>query len=304
LADKLDVEVGNSLLTIVVPVHNMSGRLDNLSEWLDHADFQNVKVILVHDKSDDTTGTELLKLLERKNSHKFSLIQTDSQSPGLARNCGLEVVDTPWFSFVDADDSVSVPSILELLRETETSDCKIGVGAYVSSNLRTGEEILVRPPAANSDALPLHLAKKMGLWRLVLSTSSFGDIRFTNHKMGEDFLYISLLLNRSNQIFTSSKIVYKYFYGGDWNLTSNRSVMSEMIGVIKCIKKMNPNMSNAVTFKVFAIQKLTLSVLKNLRMTEFTIEKSLLFIDLLSHPIYLLKLLTSLKKMERGPINE
>jgi glycosyltransferase involved in cell wall biosynthesis len=282
----------------------MSGRLVNLSEWLDEADSQNVKVILVHDKSDDTTGDELFKLLKRKNSHNFSLVETDSRSPGMARNCGLDVVNTPWFSFVDADDSVSVFSILELLRETETSDCKIGVGSYVSINLRTGEETLVRPPAAKSDALALHLANKMGIWRLVLSTSSFGDLRFTNHKMGEDFLYVSLVLNRSNQIFTSSKIVYKYFHGGYWNLTSNRFVMSEMIGVIKHIKKLEPLTNNAVAFRVFAIQKLTLSVLKNLKMTEKTIEKSRLSISLLSHPIYLLKLLVSLKKVEPGEINE
>jgi len=282
----------------------MSGRLANLSEWLDEADSQNVRVILVHDKSDDTTGTELLKLLDRKNLPRVSLIQTDSQSPGLARNCGIEVVDTPWFSFVDADDSVYVSSIMELLKETEISNCKIGIGSYVSRNLSTSEETLVQPPAGNSEALALHLAKKMGLWRFVLSTNSFGDIKFTNHKMGEDFLYINLVLNRSNQIFTSSNIVYKYFHGGNGNLTSNPSVMSEMIGIINSIKKIKPLTSSAATFRVFAIQKLTLSVLKNLKVTEKIIEKFMLFVNLLSHPIYLSKLLVSLKHKEHGLINE
>ncbi len=291
----MDLEVDNSLLTIVVPVHNMSGRLANLSKWLDDALTQNVKVILVHDKSEDSTGAELLGLLKRKNSHNFSLLETNAQSPGLARNCGLEIVDTPWFSFVDSDDYVYVSSILELLNEAELSDCEIGVGSYISSDLRSGEETLVQPPEAKKGALPLHLAKKMGLWRLVLSTSSFGDIRFTDHKMGEDYLYTNLVLNRTSEIFTSSRIVYKYFYGGNSNLTSNHSVMSDMIGIIELVKNTTPVMSNAIAFRVFSIQKLTLSVLKNLKTGEKVIEKTCLLVNLVSHPIYLSRLLFTLR---------
>lgn len=291
----MNLEVGNSLLTIVVPVHNMSGRLANLSKWLDDAHTQNVKVILVHDKSEDSTGIELLELLESKNSHNFSLLEADAQSPGLARNCGLEIVDTPWFSFVDSDDFVYVSSILKLLKETELSDCEIGIGSYVSSDLRFGQETVVQPPAAKKDALPLHLAKKMGLWRLVLSTSSFGDIRFTDHRMGEDYLYANLVLNRTSRIFIGSQIVYKYFYGGNSNLTSNHSVMSDMIGIIELIKNITPVMSNAIEFRIFSIQKLTLSVLKNLKTRDKVIEKTHLLVNLVLHPIYLLRLFISLK---------
>jgi len=300
----LNLEVGNSLLTIVVPVHNMSGRLANLSKWLDDAHTQKVKVILVHDKSEDSTGTELLELLKSKNSQNFSLLETNAQSPGLARNFGIEIVDTPWFSFVDSDDFVYVSSILKLVNETKLSDCEIGVGSYVSSDLRFGKETVVQPPAAKKDALPLHLAKNMGLWRLVLSTSSFGDIRFTDHKMGEDYLYTNLVLNRTSQIFTSSRIVYKYFYGGNSNLTSNQSVMSDMIGIIELIKSIKPVNSNATAFRVFSIQKLTLSVLKNLKTSKKIIAKTLLLVNLMSHPIYFLKFFFYLKFNGLGLINE
>jgi hypothetical protein len=54
-------------------------------------------------------------------------------------------------------------------------------------------------------------------------------------------------------------------------------------------------MSDAIAFRVFSIQKLTLSVLKNLKPREKIIAKTLLLINLISHPIYLLKLLFSLK---------
>ena len=298
----MDLEVGKSLLTIVVPVHNMSGRLANLSKWLDEAHAQNVKVILVHDESQDATRTELLQLLELKKSINFSLIETNVQSPGLARNLGLEIVDTPWFSFADADDFVYVSSILKLLGETELSDCEIGIGSYISSDLRSGAEGVVKPPDSKEDAIALHLVKKMGLWRFVFSTKFFGDIRFTKHKMGEDFLYTNLVLNRTNQVFTSSQVVYKYFHGGSGNLTSNQSVMSEMIGIVKLIKSLEPVTRIAMAFKAFAIQKLTLSLLKNLAAQEKLVEKYKLLTNLISRPIYLARLLMSLKS-DRNDFN-
>lgn len=300
MAANLNQEVDDPLLTIVVPVHNMAGRLANLSMWLDDAQTHKVKVILVHDKSEDETGAELLQLLEMKSSQNFFLIETNVQSPGLSRNRGLEIVDTPWFSFVDSDDIAYIPSILNLIRETALNDCEIGVGSYISRNLISDEERLVKPPRANKQAIALHLAKEMGLWRFVLLTSSLGDIRFTHHKMGEDYLYTSLILDRTDEIYTSSEIIYKYFHGGISNLTSNKLVMSDMIGVIDLIRRIKSINGTAVAFRIFAAQKLTLSVLKNLKLKEKFVKKVQLSICLILNPIQLVKLVVSLKIKKIG----
>jgi hypothetical protein len=80
--------------------------------------------------------------------------------------------------------------------------------------------------------------------------------------------------------------------------------MTDMIGIIELIKNTTPVMSNAIEFRVFSIQKLTLSVLKNLNPREKIIAKTLLLINLISHPIYFLRLLFSLKFNGLGLINE
>lgn len=294
LAAKLDSKVDKTLLTFIVPVHNMSGRLANLSKWLEEARIFNVKVVLVHDRSQDTTGTELHRLCQSMNSEQYSVLDTDVQSPGLARNCGLNIIDTPWFSFVDADDLVDVPSVLKLLTETQLSDRKIGVGSYLSWDLRFDTERVVSPPQISGDSLALHLAGRMGLWRFVFSSSIFGDIRFTQHKMGEDYLYLMLILNQSDEIYITQEVVYRYFHSGSFNLTSNQSVMSEMIGVVDSIKKIEPQTSMAKVFRVLAIQKLTLSILKNLGSQGKIFKKLRLLPNLILHPIYFSKLLVLL----------
>ncbi len=288
-------ESTDSALTIVVPVHNMSGRLSHLHSWLDQAQGFNVKVILVHDKSDDSTSTELEELIHDKKCGNFSILNVEVKSPGLARNAGLREVDTPWFSFADADDVVYLSALIRLLKDTKSSGSDLGIGAYSSINLKTGSETLCTPPNYDEEDLALHLAKTMGLWRFIFSTEPFKDVRFTRHRIGEDFIFANVVLSRANRIQTSSEIVYMYFHGGEQNLTSNKSVMSEMLDVIKVMKIIHTPIGIGRVFNGFAIQKLTLSVLKNLSIQEAVIQKLALCVKLVLHPILLKKVLVSLR---------
>ena len=297
----MDSEVEKSLLTIVVPVHNMAGRLTNLSLWLESAHKLNVNVILVHDKSTDATSIELEKLATGK---KFPLLQIVVRSPGLARNAGLELVKTPWFSFADSDDLVCIANLLNLTKDTDSLGCKIGIGSYISNDLRSGVEKLHSPPKTNEGSLPIHLANGLGLWRFVFETKLFVGIRFTNHRMGEDYLFANLAFNQTNKIYTSTQIVYKYFYNGEWNLTSNQSVMSEMCGIIECLKTLEPTTSIGTELKVLTIQKLILSVFKNLPTDVEVTKKFRLSIYLMSHPFHLLNLLRSVKMQRRSSKDE
>jgi hypothetical protein len=59
----LQKDTGESLLTIIVTVHNISGRTRNLAAWIPEAVLENVEVILIHDESKDSTKHDLEHLL-------------------------------------------------------------------------------------------------------------------------------------------------------------------------------------------------------------------------------------------------
>jgi glycosyltransferase involved in cell wall biosynthesis len=295
LAGKLLSESTDSALTIVVPVHSIAGRLSHLSFWLDQAREFNVKVILVHDKSDDSTGAELAELIKDKRCQNFSIVNVEVRSPGLARNAGLLEVDTPWFSFADADDIVYISALIKLLKETEVSGSDLGIGAYSSVDMKTGSESIKTPPNNNEEGLAIHVAQTMGLWRFLFLSEQFKGVRFTSHRMGEDFAFANIVLNRSVRIHTSSEIVYQYFHGGKLNLTSNKSIMGEMLGVIGVIKNFEVCSRIGSKFSKFAVQKLSMSVIKNLPFKEALTKKFILCVDLILHPVLLKKLVCSSK---------
>jgi len=295
--------MGESLLTVIVPVHNISNRMKNLSSWIPEAILENIEIILVHDESQDSTKSELERLLKENNSGKISLIEVNVQSPGLARNAGLDMITTPWYSFADADDFVCVPNLIQLLHETIECKSALGMGSYLAINSKNGEEQEFAPPQASDRGKVLELANRMGLWRLVFSTQSSGDVRFSSHRMAEDYLYINQVLNRSEKVHSSTLLVYKYYFGGISNLTSNKMVMSDMFGVLEGLKKAEFEGTLALKFQSCAIQKLTLSILKNAPISIVirafpTLLKSLLF-----DPTSLVLLLTS-KQFRKVGVHE
>lgn len=277
-----------SLLTIVVPVHNMAGRMEKLASWMKDAINANIKVVLIHDHSQDETQEEISQLMDKFKSHLLTVREIRVKSPGLARNAGLNQVDTPWFSFADADDFVEISNLVVLLQQTALQQATIGIGGYISHNLVTGKEVEVIPPFATDQDLALHLALNMGLWRIVMSTKSLQNIKFLPDRMAEDYYFLLQVLNRCERINVSNLIVYRYFSGGRFNLTSDKSAMKDMLNVSRALRRISPSTNMARYFRVFASQKLCLSILKNVSFLKKMTNMGRLLFVMLQHPVFLM----------------
>jgi len=273
----------------------MAGRMKNLSSWLCDATSQNICVILVHDDSKDSTRIELQQLVKDLNSPNIRLLEVAVQSPGKARNAGLDAVRTAWFCFADSDDFVSVEHLRSLLQETKASGSDIGIGAYEARNLFSGQSCIVVPQAGTAHEIALDLARKMGLWRFIFANQTYGDLRFSRHRMGEDYLFINQVLDRSSKIYLTSTVVYKYYFGGKSNLTSNKAVMRDMLAVMKEMSALDITSPQARIFRNYAQQKLAISFLKNAPGDE--VRKNFLIVAsrIILHPLYFCKLIWNLK---------
>ncbi len=287
-----------SLLTIVVPVHNMAGRMEKLASWLRDAIDAHIKVILIHDQSQDETHSEIHQLLNEFKSPLLTVCEVKVKSPGLARNVGLNLVETPWFSFADADDFVEITNLVALLQQTAQQKATIGIGGYISCNLVTGKEVEVIPFSATDQELALHLALNMGLWRIVMSTKSLQDIKFSPDRMAEDYYFLLQVLNCCETINISDFIVYKYYFGGLSNLTSDKSAMIDMLNVSRAFRRFEPSTDTARYFRIFASQKLSLSILKNVSFHRKISSLSRLVSVMFLHPVCLVNFATAYSKAE------
>jgi glycosyltransferase involved in cell wall biosynthesis len=215
---------GAVVLTIVVPVHNMFGRLHNLKSWvIIKAD--EVEVILVHDddSEDAQTQSELDEI--KKLGENIRVIRGNYGGPGAARNAGKSLARGPWLSFADSDDFVYVSELTNLVKSFTQGDFLI-VGSYEKYSLgkvqvhRVGSEI--------------DIALELGHWRIVYPRKAIQNIFFPNFYLGEDQVFFAKVYALVPLIHFSSEIIYEYFVGIPGQLTESVN-LSDLLSTRKML---------------------------------------------------------------------
>ncbi len=205
-----------ALLSVVVPVSKMSGRLGNLSRWLNHELDPRIEVVLVHDMQDEKTGPELRRLVAWAGGSRIRLLENQFGSPGAARNAGALLVETKWIAFWDSDDIPNTGTILGELLSLKIEP-EILIGNFIVQTITRKYEVLHSSRIQQVGLSP-------GLWRMVFLTNSINGITFPEYKMAEDQVYLAKLRIGSRAIHYSDAFFYTYFRGDPNQLTSNKDL--------------------------------------------------------------------------------
>jgi hypothetical protein len=213
------------LLSAVIPVTQMAGKLDNLRETLRNAEGQDLEIILVHDKQDDLTGPELDTLVNEFPKLKFELIEGTYGNPGSARNVGLKQAKGSWVVFWDSDDIAFAPSLFLAIKNSP-SNANVIVGQCKVFNLASQQETTTKTVSRVSD-----LPKYPGIWRVIFKNEALSEFKALG--MGEDQLFLAMNIREEDTTHFSSETFYTYFTGNPMQLTSKRSNLKDLNTAIK-----------------------------------------------------------------------
>lgn len=249
------------LLSVVVPVHNMAGRLQNLEESIAAGKNFPAEFFLVEDCSEDDTRDELEAIILRNDHARIELISGRFGSPGMARNAGLDRVQTPYVMFADSDDKFYLSSIDTALRAA-SNETQIIIGSYRQINVLNGGMKIHIPKEPLSKSLSLD----PGIWRMVFKTAEIGKTKFRKYRMAEDQLWLAELEIMSKKIEISSSIFYEYYSQGPYSLTSSKSAKKDLGRVlIEYIKIINSNPKSVSSYVLMSFTKLWITALLNSR---------------------------------------
>ena len=96
-----------ALLTIIVPAYNVEAYIEECLNSLVNQTVRNHKIIIVNDGSTDKTEEKCLKYKE-EYEELITYVYQDNKGLGGARNTGMQYVDTPYLTFLDSDDWLSI----------------------------------------------------------------------------------------------------------------------------------------------------------------------------------------------------
>lgn len=224
----MDMQGKHPFIGVVVPVSAMAGKLMNLREWLPKAVDCNFQIVLVHDIKDLETSRELIEIVESFRQGQVRILEGYFNSPGFARNAGMDICTSEWIFFWDSDDLPNPFLALSLISSTLENDPTTNfiVGGFQIKNLNA-ERLSAAYLAKNN----FELAIQIGLWRCAIKRSSI-ESRFLPLMMAEDQLFVAQ--NAKNwEISFSSILIYQYQVGSSTQLTTNRQAMRDLLPALQ-----------------------------------------------------------------------
>lgn len=215
--------VEKPLLSIIVPIHNMAGKLQNLEFSLKAAKELNLPIsfILVHDGLDEPTNKEVADLAVLYEAKYLNLVVN---SPGIARNYGLQHADSEWVAFWDSDDIGLAEEAISSIHNSPLNADFILAGYSRMSQL-TKRVNQVSTPMGNFAMAMIN----PGIWRFIFRKSAIINTNFPAYRMGEDQVFLARLLINESSVYFSDKNVYLYVESERGQLTKDKKAVREIL---------------------------------------------------------------------------
>jgi glycosyltransferase involved in cell wall biosynthesis len=218
------------LFAAIIPIGPTKGNIYSLRETIDSCTKENFEIVLVHDDFEDGTKEVLDSVLQEHPNVR--VIRGNYRSPGKARDAGLRVVQTEWFSFWDIDDSPEVESISRAIAEPGAQNANLIVGKFQIYDYESNQTFQWKYPQ-DKENQEAQIAINPGLWRFIFRSSIFQNVQFGDQSMGEDQLFLARAKINFNKAHISSELLYTYSVNLAGQLTSDRKRASELYSIIE-----------------------------------------------------------------------
>lgn len=116
-------------ISLIVPVYNASGYLNQCTETMLRQGFPRLEILLVDDGSTDGSG-EICDRIAAEHPDRVRVIHKENGGVSSARNAGLDAARGEYIGFMDADDG-AVPKMYEkLAAAAERYGADVVLGGY------------------------------------------------------------------------------------------------------------------------------------------------------------------------------
>lgn len=183
--------------SLIIPCHNLEKEIKNLLLSLHMLNLQNLdcEIIFILDNCTDNTKDIIRQYMY---DMKYKTITAFAGAPGLARNLGLNLCSGTYVWFIDGDDWLIYPDILQQ------------VDAFFQTH---PDEYIVQIKFISNLFQMQHYSM---VWQYIFKYDLLKNIRFNNKQNKEDNDFMSEVLNYYFTLTGNTKLSYlpipSYFY--------------------------------------------------------------------------------------------
>jgi glycosyltransferase EpsH len=214
---------GQPAVSIIVPVYNAEKYLARCLNSLVNQTLSEIEILCVNDGSADGSPG-ILDEYAKKDS-RVRVFHQKNQGPGAARNTALDNAAGKYVIFCDADDALENDACRECYTAMEnnrvdmvmfnTNIIEVDRNAFNNKN-STGELILIVQPenaGIQNKKECIKIALLSNLWGYFFSRDLINryHLRFTDHKAGEDGIFLQCYLMLIRNGYALENWLYNYY---------------------------------------------------------------------------------------------
>ena len=202
------------LLSIIVPVYNVEKYIVQCLTSLANQTEKRIEIILVNDGSKDNSGMLCDQFALENSDMDIKVIHKKNGGLSSARNCGIEMAQTKYITFVDSDDYISPDFSKVLIDCAEANGADVVVAGYCIEKgskkkfCVPDNEIMSREAAI--EKLCNNTKIKNYAWGKVYRRSIFEHIKFPEGRCFEDIATTYKIFQLAEKIVSIDFVSYFY----------------------------------------------------------------------------------------------
>lgn len=288
----------NKLLGIVIPIHRQNDFSPRLVDFLKEAEELGVQVAITVNSESSVTRENLLAAIRALNLQNLKIATDEYSNAGKARNISLQMLDTEWVCFLDADDCMNLANCLTLISNSTDKGPDLIVGSIrVQKYDAPGKykDFFVEP---NLDPV-VSLGLFPAFTRIIYRNSFISGLLFPMFEIAEDQAFLIQVLLRNPKIEFCDLNVYTYFVGGKLQSTNLSSkypdLASALIFFAELYDRESPKNRNILLMFLLRIYLALMKRYRYLTLSLILRSSYIALKALLRHPLNCLKYMHALR---------
>ena len=221
-------------ISIIIPVYNARFYLENTINSVLAQTFNNFELIIINDGSTDGSA-ELCEEIAKKDK-RITVLHQQNQGVCATRNKGIEVAQSEYICFIDADDEVE-PDMLECLYNNakeynvDISCCGIlqkTLNGKINSQFCSGEKEYHKDNKKLISGFfdnPVYREVLYGPYNKLIKSDIVKSVHFNkNFAIGEDLLFLFECIEKTKSFYFENRGLYHYIKRPNSATTSSFSV--------------------------------------------------------------------------------
>ncbi len=251
------------MIDLIIPVYNTPLKdIERCFDSILNQSFKDYKVYIIDDGSNKETKEYLDNYVHNKDNFIVKHIANNGVSN--ARNIGIDISNSKYLTFIDADDTIEKDFLKEAYEIIESNNLDIIIGGYNEIRNNKITKVRLSKPGLhiynnkNSILFMKKLLtskteednKEIGdcptgrIYTRLFKRSSLGNLKFDeNVHMSEDTLFMIDYMMHASRIGIIDKVWYNY-YKNDYSISSNTKTEVMIKNVTIFINEVAKRMNN------------------------------------------------------------